>query len=443
VHGLNVNFNNTSINSSGLNNVRFYWDFGDSTGSYNKYPIKTFATGGPKIVTLHLYDSATTCSSFYIDTIWLASAGNNCAASFTHIVNPPFSVSLLSTSTNTNGSAQGLNYLWQFSDSSIANGLSLTKTFTTPGYKWVKLSISDSASGCFAHVVDTFFIPGANSQCASNFTATTNGLTATFNNQSLNTNGTVVGLSYLWSFGDGTNSSLKNPIKTYGSGGPKIVQLSIFDSTQNCFSSKYDSLFLVIPIPVCRASFSMVKDTITPFNFYILNTSLVRSSSTYFWTFGDGSSSTSITPSHSYANFGIYLICLTVSDSICTSTFCDSVGMDSTGILLKGAAFGFKTLDFTTLSGANSLAQIIGSGQTNIYPNPSSGTFNVEVNVNSAAPITFEISDLSGKILLTKTVQAASGKLLEEFDLSNYIPSMYFLSVSSNERIATYKIIKN
>jgi hypothetical protein len=123
--------------------------------------------------------------------------------------------------------------------------------------------------------------------------------------------------------------------------------------------------------------------------------------------------------------------------------FCDSVGMDSTGILLKGGAFGFQTLDFTTKAGSNGLAQEFGSNQYAIYPNPSNAIFNVEVDLKSASPITYQVTDISGKIVLTKSIMAPSGKHAEAIDLSNVQSSIYFLSISSNDGISTHKIIKN
>ena len=49
---------------------------------------------------------------------------------------------------------------------------------------------------------------------------------------------------------------------------------------------------------------------------------------TYSWDFGDGSSSTQSNPSHTYADSGLYVVCLTITDTIhggCTDTYCDSI----------------------------------------------------------------------------------------------------------------------
>jgi PKD repeat protein len=365
-----------------------------------------------------------------------------CQASFSKSCSG-LTVTLTNTSSNSIGTTAGLDYHWYFSDGTTSNVEHPIKTFATSGGISIILTIYDTTTLCSSIFADSFYLNPAGNNCRASFTKTISGLSVTLGNSSTNTNGLPAGLSYFWNFGDGTTSTQKDPYKTYSSGGAKIIQLTIIDTLQSCSATKYDSIFLVAPTPLCSASFTMAIDTSTPFNFFLLNTSLVQSNSTFLWNFGDGTSSNSNTPSHTYANFGSYLVCLTVSDTFCTSVFCDSVGMDSTGILLKSGAFGFKTLDYTTNAGANSLAQSFGLNQHAIYPNPSNAIFNVETNLKSASPISYQVTDISGKIILFKATLAPAGKHTEAIDLNDVQTSIYFLSIFSNEGISTHKVIKN
>lgn len=74
----------------------------------------------------------------------------------------------------------------------------------------------------------------------------------------------------------------------------------------------------------CQANFtytsSALGDTVT-------FTNLSTGSWAYsFWNFGDGSSSTTNNPQHYFSAPGIYVVCLTVWDSVsCQSTYCDSI----------------------------------------------------------------------------------------------------------------------
>ena len=49
----------------------------------------------------------------------------------------------------------------------------------------------------------------------------------------------------------------------------------------------------------------------------------------YAWDFGDGSTSSNAFPQHTYANYGTYNVCLTVSSANCTTIYCDSVLIDT------------------------------------------------------------------------------------------------------------------
>ena len=447
VNGLTATFNNTSLSTNGSSStLNYFWTFGDGTSSTLPNPSKTYTTAGVKIVKLTISDSAQACFSSKTDTLLLTTSINQCAASYTNTING-LTATFNNTSLNTNGTSVGLSYLWQFIGPNNYRYNSTLKnpviTFPGAGHFQVILYIRDSSQTCSSFIGDTIVISGTSNLCNSMFSQTISGLIVTLNNSSLNSNGTTAGLNYLWDFGDSTTSTLKNPVKTYSTGGYKTITLYISDSVSGCFSYNYVNINL-ISSPLCQASFSLGKDTGTPFNFYILNTSTVSPSTTYFWSFGDGTSSTLSTPSHFYSNFGKYLICLTISDSACTSTFCDSVGMDSTGALLKKGGFGFKVLDFTKLSqpsGANELKMLI--DDMVIFPNPAGSNTNIKWLGKQNEEINIRLLDLSGKEILSKTLHSKTGENLETIDLSNLANSIYFLQWISEGNNQVCKLIKN
>lgn len=448
VNGLNVTFNNTSLSTNGSSSTLSYlWTFGDGTSSTLKNPSKTYTTAGIKIVKLSISDSAQSCFSSKTDTLLLTSSVNQCAASFTKTISG-LTATFNNTSLNTNGTTLGLSYLWEFIGPNNYRYNSTLKnpviTFPGAGRFQVLLSIRDSLQSCSSFIGDTAVISGTTNLCKADFSQTISGLTVTLTNNSLNSNGTTVGLSYFWDFGDSTTSTLKNPIKTYSVGGyNKSITLYISDSARGCYSFSYVNINL-IPAPLCQASFSLGKDTVTPFNFYILNTSIVNPTTSYFWSFGDGTSSTLSTPSHYYSNFGKYLICLTISDSVCTSTFCDSVGMDSRGMLLKKGGFGFKVLNFTTLSkptGAKELKML--SDDMVIFPNPAGSITNIKWLGKQNEEINIRLLDLSGKEILSKTLYSKNGENIETIDLSNLANSIYFIHWMTEGNNQVYKLIKN
>ncbi|OYU94658.1 MAG: hypothetical protein CFE21_15385 [Bacteroidetes bacterium B1(2017)] len=439
ITGLSVAFTNTSTSSSGSSAIRYNWYFSDGTSSNLKNPTKLFTSGGVKSARLSLYDSISSCTDTTLVTFILSSGLPPCSANF-YGTKSGLSVTLNNLSLNSSGTSLGLTYKWTFSDMTSSTQKNLTKTFATGGYKTIQLDITDSINPCTASARDSFILSG--NSCQANFTKTISGLTVTLNNTSLNGNGNTAGLSYSWG-GTFPNTTQKNPIITFSNAGLQVIGLFIYDSITNCTSSKSDTFNLVAPTPLCSASFALAIDTTTPFNFFLLNTSLIRPGSSFYWTFGDGGSSTSMTPTHAYSTFGKYLVCLTVSDSVCTSTYCDSIGMDSLGNLLKKGGFSFRTLDYTKLTGATGLVKMAEPMKYFVYPNPSAGELNVEVNLREATPLNFELMDISGKILATKNIGLASGNYKESLDLSELKPSIYFLSIRSNQGVSTFKVIKN
>ncbi len=131
---------------------------------------------------------------------------------------------------------------------------------------------------------DTFYCPGS----ALQFTDSSSG----------------VGLTYLWNFGDGNSSIIKNPQNAYPSGdGTYSVKLIITD-TSGCKDSVTKNNYIKIRTP--KAAFA-IRDTITicpP-----LLTSFTFHGSDYqsfLWDFGDGNQSTLPNPTHFYSAHGTF-----------------------------------------------------------------------------------------------------------------------------------------
>lgn len=73
----------------------------------------------------------------------------------------------------------------------------------------------------------------------------------------------------------------------------------------------------------CQASFYAVDSSGTG-DFYFVDMSY-GTGLTYAWDFGDGNTSTLQNPAHSYTSIGTYTVCLTVSNFLCTTTYCTTV----------------------------------------------------------------------------------------------------------------------
>jgi len=131
-----------------------------------------------------------------------------------------------------------------------------------------------------------------------------------FNTTQHNGFGWVV--SNAWDFGDGTTNTLNTHIygKTYAAPGTYPVTLVATSST-GCSSTITHNVTVTAS---AVASFTYVPNTCG--NKIVAFTSTAVSASSYLWNFGDGNTSTSANPSHTYAADGSYSVTLTINGSI-------------------------------------------------------------------------------------------------------------------------------
>lgn len=121
--------------------------------------------------------------------------------------------------------------------------------------------------------------------------------------------------SWLWDFGDGLGSSSQNPAHLYNLTDTFSVTLKV----TNSFGCSHS---------ISKASYISVADTVqSDFNFSVTNVCTIPTAVSfanlsnsavplnYQWTFGDGASSTILSPSHTYTQGGAYNVMLIASNS--------------------------------------------------------------------------------------------------------------------------------
>ncbi len=144
-------------------------------------------------------------------------------------------------------------------------------------------------------------------------TQTISGDSIKFTDQSTNTP-----TSWLWNFGDGNTSELQNPIHKYDTAGLYNVLLKVTNKFGTDTAKKEDYIYIGnIPNagypPVANFTANqidiIVGDTI---NFTDQST---NSPTSWYWIFGDGSTSTLQNPSHVYSTGGSYTVKLQTTNS--------------------------------------------------------------------------------------------------------------------------------
>ncbi len=148
-----------------------------------------------------------------------------------------------------------------------------------------------------------------------------------------------------WYYNDVLRTTTANYIDTFYNDTVITVKLKVY-STATC--SPVDSFDSVITVHNnTRSDFIFVRDTCSADIIFINRSSSDNNEPlTYFWSFGDGDSSTLINPVHTYPTNGTYTVQLVTNrGTFCSQSFSAQVNYDSTIHLLE-AGFEINDTDF-------------------------------------------------------------------------------------------------
>jgi PKD repeat protein len=246
----------------------------------------------------------------------------------------PLSVTLV------NNSVGGSGYVYNIYNSSsstvpiaqIPAGLGdFPYTFTNPGTYYVSVTASNNCntgieSAKYKFDVYPDPVPGftLTTDCSNN---------VTFTNTTQDNGTTPAGsLNYLWDFGDGTTStSFSPPPHLYNyENSPFTVTLTATNPFSNCAGIFTQSISIQAPLVAAFTEFPNGVATIPNYHFSFTDQSTGKPVS-WVWAFGDGSTSTSQNPTHTYADTGAYIVTLTITNANgCISTVTNKVSITGT-----------------------------------------------------------------------------------------------------------------
>lgn len=194
-------------------------------------------------------------------------------------------------------------YIWSFGDGNTSNQINPIHTYGQHGIYSAQLYVNNQF-GCEDSISYDVLV---DSLPDIDFTAdpVCFGTATLFNNQQR------PGTSYAWDFGDGNGSAAGAPVHPYGDPGVYLSQV-IATTAQGCV----DSLGREVEVyanPVADFAFVEACDN-EPIAFTQIATTGTGQTLNYDWAFGDGNNSTQADPNHTYANFGLKTVRLTVTD---------------------------------------------------------------------------------------------------------------------------------
>lgn len=218
-----------------------------------------------------------------------------------------------------------IGWNWDFGDGQTSQEQNPVHLFSEATLYTVCLTITDM-NGCTEQVCDKLRL-GAD-VCQASFTYIQDGLDITFYNTS---DVSATDISATWSFGDGGTSLLYDSTSHQYALGLYEVCLTVASS--GCVNTICRTLDLTDSCLALKAAYSTMAESGNPLQYHFTDQSTGPVGSR-LWGFGDGQISTAIHPDHTYAQEGIYTVCLLILDGEgnCTSSDCRSLYVGTTGL---------------------------------------------------------------------------------------------------------------
>jgi len=411
------------------------WDFGDGTTSNEFAPIHVYSANGQYFVTLTIQNEICGTISYssivYIDnTIY----PTNCSANFyydTDFTGYNFNFYDASWTASTTHSVA-----WDFGDNSFSTELNPTHTYTTDGNYLVTLTISSDScasvyqeyvyvgtSNWYPQVCQAFFYPQYNYEVARqiNFTDFSYG------------NGEI--LSYTWTFGDGSGSTLQNPEHIYNADGEYLVTLTI--KTLECSSTFYEYVYVQdwTNISYCQSLFFPEFDGSLDVKFYDLS---MPAPTTWTWNFGDNTTSNEQNPVHSFSGPGIYFVTLeTTSENGCYSAF--QMEIEIYEIFGKGVTYGGEIIAAYAILDTETSIETVKNDVNSIkfYPNPVNDILNINIS-NKFENANIQIYNVTGQMIYNKIITNSNF----EINTTNFSNGLYVAKINVDGVVSNIKFVK-
>ncbi len=291
-----------------LGPVSWFWDFGDGTTSTAQSPVHTFP--GFKTYTVTLTVTNDTCSNSASKVIKVFNEKPDFTANLTTACKPN---AIVFTATS-NDLSNFAGFSWDTGSGTYANTSdpTITNNYTISGTYSINLIATD-IYGCPYTVARPKYIRinGPIAKFTASNTSGCKGITTTFND--LSTNDGINNIkSWKWDFGDGTvKTYTSGPFQhTYTTAGTFAVKLVVTDAV-GCVDSLTVPDFINSTSPVASFSVDSLACPGSILNFTNTSNAINYTSS---WSLGDGTTSLTNSPAHSYTDTGYYTIRLKIVD---------------------------------------------------------------------------------------------------------------------------------
>lgn len=294
------------VDLSSGNISEWIWDFGDGRTVSTRHPQHTFKDYGTYNVCLTVKKTSnvqqTLCRQVIIEDV------TPCNLSFQSFTDPLSSRTIHFIDHSFEGADE---WIWDFGDGNTSSQQKPVHTYSEQGIYTVTLQASSQTGGCssvFSRTISIHNTPHTEimfryathpeNQLMCQFFSISDGNPDYWH----------------WDFGDGSFSTLENPVHVFPAEGIYQVCLTAgySNSSQN---STYCQTVQLLSTSTCTAFYRYRHEISDPLTIHFTNVS-VGNPVNFHWDFGDGHVSFSENPTHTYSAAGFYRVTLTVSDTL-------------------------------------------------------------------------------------------------------------------------------
>lgn len=376
---------NLSLNATTPNALAYYWSNGQTT------PTISITQAGTYSVIVEMPNCAQA-----IDTITV-SGGNT-------IPNLPDSLSICGVSNLVLDAGNMYNsYSWS------TGATTQTISVSTSGI----YSVTVTSNGC---TITDFVNVSLNSQvnaAFSYYSIYTNGqYVTTFLNYSTN------GTSYYWDFGDGTSSTAFEPTHIFVCDSLYTIQLIVGN---NCSDTSYQSFYQNCSDTLLKpaAFFGSSPPVFGNGQYTVAFKNHSYNAYSFFWEFGDGTTSTDFEPIHTFACNTTYTVKLTVA---------------------KGGTTDIITQVFAETC-VTSLPQKEERGNFQLYPQPADELVYLQYEVKEPSNVKISIFNGLGQLVSEEQHNNQVGEQSYPLNTANLEVGIYLVTVESKAGISIKKML--
>lgn len=312
---------------------------------------------------------------------------------------------------------QGSTYEWIFDGDTIPGQTQQTLQTNLAGTYGVVIT---NIYGCPASDDLDLFVDLALNAAFSGPTSATLGASVSFQDQ------TTPSVSlWDWNFGDGTLPIIdfNQPTINHAFTAAGLRPVFMIAKNTTCSDTAYSEVDVQWDCPQIglSAGFNTNTDTVVLSGFgnvELTNTS--TNATQYTWDFGDGTGADpTVDPIHVYSEVGTYTITLTAINYNCTTTTQQTIIVVEFGV---------------------GIGEILSNDQLSVYPNPNTGLFTVDLELDAASEIEVEMNNILGQQVYRSELPKQQ-HWRKEFDLSSYVKGVYVLSISTAKGTLQRRII--